>query len=120
MRLVLPLLSAVAVIGCAAVEQDTSEATYAPVEEASAPTVSQLRTKGFVEVDRNAVGCEIPGQPEVICDGFDAVFFDEKGKFGANDVAIERHEYDRYAYVCPAMDAEMTEWKCRKQEQTNG
>ncbi len=89
------------------------KAPYAPVKEVDAPTVATLEANGYLRADYYPVGCIIPDQPEAMCDATGAEFMDQ------SEVTYE--DYDRYEYVCPAIDGvETDEWKCKKQEQVNG
>jgi hypothetical protein len=91
-------------------------APYAVVAEVDAPTVKDLENTGYSQVDHYPVGCIIPDQPEAACDATGAVFMDN-GALDNFDIAIEDDEYDRYEFVCPAIEGKnIADWKCRNQE----
>lgn len=91
-------------------------APYASVADADASTVKDLEASGYSQTDFYPVGCIIPDQPDAACDATGAVFMDQR-EFDDNDIAIEDEEYDRYEFVCPAIDGkDISSWKCRKQE----
>lgn len=95
-------------------------APYASVAEIDAPTVKDLENAGYSQVDHYPVGCIIPDQPDAICDATGAVFMD-KNELDNTDIAITDEEYDRYEFVCPAIEGKnIADWKCRNQEGSNG
>lgn len=96
------------------------QAPYANVTEADALTVTDLESAGYSQVDYYPVGCIIPDQPDAACDATGAVFMDQR-EFDDADIAIDREEYDRYEFVCPAIDGKsIADWKCRNQENNDG
>lgn len=95
---------------------EIDRAPYASVEDADALTVKDLEALGYSQPDFYPIGCIIPDQPDAACDATGAVFMDRR-EFEDKDIAIEDEEYDRYEFVCPAIDGEdIPSWKCRKQE----
>ena len=113
-----------ALTACSSDEQDPNQvgdnsaaaidkAPYAPVNGDDAPTVADLEAEGYVRAEYYPVGCIIPEQPEAACDATGAEFMDK------SEVTYE--DYGHYEYVCPAIDGVGTDdWKCRKQEQSDG
>jgi hypothetical protein len=105
------LLAILSILGACG-SNDQYLAPYAAVTDADAPTVASLEAGGFQQVDYYPVGCELPECPDCACDANGAVFMDRS--------EIYDESFDIYEFVCPAIEgAELPQWKCRRQEESN-
>jgi hypothetical protein len=94
----------------------------APVTDASAPTVADLRRRGFHQIDDEPMGWSCGDNCSA--DGFIAIYM---GTGSARNVAAHRQQalmgaapvQDRQ-FICPVARGDMDAWKCRPVEMPGG
>jgi hypothetical protein len=130
-----PLIVTVACVLCACGQASTAEEPNsslgfavqndvypAPVTDASAPTVADLRRRGLHQIDDEPMGWSCGDN--CYADGFTAIYM---GRESARNVAAHRQQalmggapvQDRQ-FICPVARGDMDAWKCQPVEMPGG